>query len=103
MEIRKLNKEMDTQAALTRELAKANEAYRNTGVALMSDLDLAVIAAYDDGKLTQAVTRGDGFEGSDITHNARYFKGLPQEIRYKDHLVVKGEAVMTFAEFENQS
>ena len=61
---------------------------------------LTVVATYDDGKLTQAVTRGDGVVGSDITHNARFFKGLPLEIPFKDHLVVRGEAVMTFAEFE---
>ncbi len=61
---------------------------------------LTVVATYDDGKLTQAVTRGDGVVGSDITHNARFFKGLPMEIPFKDHLVVRGEAVMTFAEFE---
>ena len=61
---------------------------------------LTVVATYDDGKLTSAVTRGDGIEGSDITHNARFFKGLPQKISYDGHFVVRGEAVMTFAEFE---
>ncbi len=61
---------------------------------------LTVVATYDNGKLTQAVTRGDGEVGSDITHNARFFKGLPQTIQYTGHLVVRGEALMTFAEFE---
>lgn len=59
-----------------------------------------VVATYDDGKLIQAATRGDGEVGLDITHNARYFKGLPQEIPYKKHLVIRGEAVMKTAEFE---
>ena len=61
---------------------------------------LTVVATYDEGKLTQAVTRGDGVTGSDITHNARFFKGLPLEIPFAGHLVVRGEAVMSFAEFE---
>ncbi len=61
---------------------------------------LTVVATYDEGKLTQAVTRGDGVTGSDITHNARFFKGLPLGIPFAGHLVVRGEAVMSFAEFE---
>jgi len=61
---------------------------------------LTVVVTYDDGVLTKAVTRGNGEEGSDITHNARFFKGLPQQISWKKHLVVRGEAMMTIAEFE---
>lgn len=61
---------------------------------------LTVCATYDNGKLTQAATRGDGEVGNDITHNAVFFKGLPNEISYKGHLVVRGEAVMKTAEFE---
>ena len=59
-----------------------------------------VVLTYDDGKLTSAVTRGNGEEGSVITHNARYFKGVPAKIDYTEHLVVRGEAMMTNAEFE---
>lgn len=54
---------------------------------------------YDDGKLTSAVTRGNGEVGSVITHNAPYIKGVPVKIPYKGHLVVRGEAVMSYAEF----
>ncbi len=61
---------------------------------------LTVCATYDGGKLIQAVTRGNGEQGSDITHNAMFFKGLPKEISYKEHLVVRGEAVMKTVEFE---
>ncbi len=61
---------------------------------------LTVCATYEDGKLVQAVTRGNGIVGSDVTHNAIYFKGLPGKIAYKDHLEVRGEAVMSTAEFE---
>ena len=60
-----------------------------------------IVLTYDNGKLTSAVTRGqDGIEGGDVTHNARYFKGVPASIPYKKHLVVRGEAFMKMAEFE---
>lgn len=59
-----------------------------------------VVVTYDGGRLTSAVTRGNGEEGSVITHNARFFKGLPEKIDYLGHLVVRGEAMMTNAEFE---
>ncbi len=59
-----------------------------------------VVLTYDHGRLTSAVTRGNGEEGSVITHNARYFKGVPAKIDYTEHLVVRGEAMMTNAEFE---
>ena len=61
---------------------------------------LTVVLTYDDGKLTRAVTRGDGIEGSDVTHNAVYFEGVPKQIAYPGHLVVRGEAVMEYKEFE---
>lgn len=60
---------------------------------------LTVVLTYDDGRLTRAVTRGDGFVGDDVTHNAVNFAGIPKEIAFNGHLVVRGEAVMTFAEF----
>lgn len=59
-----------------------------------------VVLTYDYGKLVSAVTRGNGEEGSVITHNAMFFKGIPVKIEYKGHLVVRGEAMMTNAEFE---
>lgn len=61
---------------------------------------LTVVLTYDNGKLTRAVTRGDGYVGSDITHNAVNFEGVPVKIPDKRHIVVRGEAVMKFAEFE---
>lgn len=59
-----------------------------------------VVVTYDNGILTKAVTRGDGVTGSVITHNARYFVGLPQKINFKGHLVVRGEATMKESEFK---
>lgn len=60
-----------------------------------------VVLTYDDGNLTSAVTRGDGEEGSDITHNARFFKGIPISIPVMGHIVVRGEAMMSNKEFEH--
>lgn len=55
---------------------------------------------YDDGKLTKAITRGNGEIGQVVTHNAPYINGIPMSIPYKGHLVVRGEVVMTYSEFE---
>lgn len=53
---------------------------------------LTIVATYDNSRLTQAVTRGDGEEGSIVTHNAISFHGLPATIPYKGHMVIRGEA-----------
>ena len=60
---------------------------------------LTVICTYDGGHLTRCETRGDGQTGLDITRNAVNFFTLPKEIPYKEHLVMRGEAVMSQAEF----
>ena len=61
---------------------------------------LTVVATYNNGKLEKAVTRGDGTQGSDVTHNAVFFKGLPRIIDFKDKLIVRGECTMTTQEFK---
>lgn len=61
---------------------------------------LTVVVTYENGKLISAVTRGDGITGSVITHNAKYFKGLPIKIDYPGKLIVRGEATMKQSEFE---
>ena len=61
---------------------------------------MIVAATYEDGRLVRAATRGDGQIGQDVTHNAIYFEGLPAVIPYKKKLIVQGEAVMPFTEFE---
>lgn len=60
---------------------------------------LTLVLTYDNGKLTSAVTRGNGYVGKNVTPNAKYFKGIPQKISYMDHLVLRGEAIMTYEEF----
>lgn len=61
---------------------------------------LTVVATYQDGRLVSVCSRGDGETGEDVTHNAVYFKGLPRSIAWKGKLIVRGEALMKFSEFE---
>lgn len=61
---------------------------------------LTIVAHYNDGKLQKAVTRGNGIVGEIITHNARFFKGLPAQIPFKENLIIRGEALMKYSEFE---
>lgn len=52
------------------------------------------------GQLVQAVTRGNGEIGSDMTYQAPYIEGIPMTIGFKGKLIVRGEALMTYSEFE---
>lgn len=61
---------------------------------------LTVVLTYDGGKLTKAVTRGNGEVGEVITNNAKTFVNLPMNISYPGHLVLRGEAIITYEDFE---
>lgn len=61
---------------------------------------LTLVATYDNGKLTRVLTRGGGDIGTNITHLAKAISGLPQTIKEKGHLVIRGEAVISYADFE---
>lgn len=61
---------------------------------------LTIVLAYENGKLVKAVTRGNGQVGEVITNNAKVFKNIPLEIPCKSHLVLRGEAVISYSEFE---
>lgn len=61
---------------------------------------LTVVLSYDAGKLAKAVTRGNGEIGEVVTNNARTFKNLPLSIAFKGELVLRGEAVITYSDFE---
>jgi len=54
---------------------------------------------YQDGKLTQAITRGDGVEGEDVTNNAKTIKSIPLSIDYKELIEIRGEVLMSIDEF----
>ncbi len=61
---------------------------------------LTVVLTYQGGKLTKAVTRGNGEIGEVITNNARTFRNLPLSIAFQGELVLRGEAVITYSDFE---
>ena len=61
---------------------------------------LTVVLTYEGGRLVQAATRGNGEIGEEITANARTFKNLPLEIPCKGSLVIRGEAVISYKDFE---
>lgn len=61
---------------------------------------LTVVGSYQDGKFTQAVTRGDGEIGEDVTHTVRTLKNLPLSISFKEDLEVRMEGLIPFVEFE---
>ena len=61
---------------------------------------LTLVVTYDGGKLTKIVTRGNGHIGTNITHLAPAISGIPATIPEKGHLVVRGEAVISYADFE---
>ena len=61
---------------------------------------LTVVLTYEDGILVKAVTRGNGTRGEVVTNNAKTFKNIPMNISYKGKLVLRGEAVIKYADFE---
>ena len=61
---------------------------------------LTIVLTYGDGKLQKAVTRGNGVVGEVITNNARVFKNIPLQISFKGELVLRGEAIITYSDFE---
>ena len=61
---------------------------------------LTIVMSYEGGKLTKAVTRGDGITGEVITNNARVFENIPLTIPEKGPVTVRGEAVISYRDFE---
>ena len=61
---------------------------------------LTLVVTYDNGKLSKIITRGNGHIGTNITHLASAISGIPKTIKEKGHLVIRGEAVISYADFE---
>ena len=61
---------------------------------------LTVVLTYDGGKLAKAVTRGNGEVGEVVTNNVRTFRNIPLSIPYQEELILRGEAVITYSDFE---
>jgi len=61
---------------------------------------LTLVVTYDNGKLVKILTRGNGTVGSNITFMKDAIEGIPKTVKYKGHLVVRGEAAITYTDFE---
>lgn len=61
---------------------------------------LTNVLTYQNGELVKALTRGNGEIGENITNNARVYKNIPLKIPYQGELVLRGESIITYSEFE---
>lgn len=100
-----LPKDRHEQPMLSLSKTKSREELRdwlNGREALLSwKLDgLTVVLHYAEGRLVKAVTRGNGEVGEVVTNNARMFKNVPLTIPYQGELTVRGEAVISYSDFE---
>lgn len=100
-----LPKEKHPQKMLSLDKTKDRETFKSwLGVreGLLSwKLDgLTVVLTYEDGRLSKAVTRGNGEIGEVITENAKVFENVPYNIPYKGRAVIRGEAVIKYPDFE---
>lgn len=85
----------------TKDVLKLKEFVGGNKAVLSYKLDgLTVVLTYEGGRLSNAVTRGNGRVGEVILENALHFKNLPIAIPYKDRLVLRGEAVISYKDFE---
>jgi len=85
----------------TKEVATLKDWIKNQEGVLSWKLDgLTIVLTYRDGKLMKAVTRGNGFIGEVITNNAKVFANIPINITYKEDLILRGEAIIRYSDFE---
>ena len=61
---------------------------------------LTIVLTYENGQLDKAVTRGNGEIGEIVTNNVKNFINVPIKIKYKSHLVIRGEAIITYSDFD---
>jgi len=64
---------------------------------------LTIVLKYDKGNLVQAITRGNGEVGEDVTHNAKVFANLPVTIPFLGKLILRGEGVIPYSEFRRMN
>ena len=101
----KLRKEEHEFPALSLDKTKDRNVLLNwlsdkEGVLSFKEDGLTVCLTYENGKLVKALTRGNGIVGEDVLHNAKFFKGIPMVIDYDGKLVVRGEAMISYDDFE---
>ena len=107
-EVSKLNKVEHNHPMLsldkTKEVSEIENFIRNKDFIAMSKLDgLTCSLRYLDGKLVGAETRGNGIIGEDILHNALVIKSIPNKIAYDKELIIDGEIICTYDNFEKFS
>lgn len=103
--ISELPKEAHPSPMLSLDKTKEIDALKNwlkdkKGVLSWKMDGLTVVLTYVQGELVKAVTRGNGEIGEVITNNAKVFVNIPRKISYKGELTIRGEAVITYTEFE---
>lgn len=103
-----LPKERHAQPMLSLDKTKDVEALKSwlgnqTGLLSWKLDGLTIVLTYQDGKLVKAVTRGNGEIGEVITNNAKVFKNVPLEISYTGNLILRGEAVIKYSDFEQMN
>lgn len=87
--------------AKTKQISELQKWAEDKKVWLSWKLDgLTLVLTYDGGKLTKILTRGNGTTGTNITYLKNSIKGFPLKISYKGHMVVRGEATISYTDFE---
>ncbi|MGN0983716.1 MAG: NAD-dependent DNA ligase LigA, partial [Gemmiger sp.] len=87
--------------AKTKEVTKLQAWAEDRAVWLSWKLDgLTLVATYDGGTLTKLLTRGNGIAGTNITYMKGAIRGLPLTVSEQGHLVVRGEATISYPDFE---
>ena len=85
----------------TKDVARLKEFLGGQKAMISWKLDgLTIVLTYRNGTLEKAVTRGNGEVGEVVTNNARVFKNIPLTIPYQGELVLRGEAVISYKDFE---
>ncbi|MBE5883081.1 MAG: NAD-dependent DNA ligase LigA [Lachnospiraceae bacterium] len=103
--VEELPKERHSSPMLSLDKTKSREELRDwlqgQPAILSWKLDgLTIVLTYHEGKLAKAVTRGNGEIGEVITNNAKTFKNLPLTISHKGEVILRGEAVIRYSDFE---
>ncbi len=87
--------------AKTKQVAELQKWAEDRPIWLSWKLDgLTLVLTYDNGKLTKILTKGNGTIGTNITYLKNVIQGFPLNIPYKKHMVVRGEAVISYTDFE---
>ncbi len=87
--------------AKTKEVSELQKWAEEKPVWISWKLDgLTLVLTYDGGKLSRILTRGNGTTGTNITYLKYSIKGFPLKIKYKGHMVVRGEATISYTDFE---